>query len=97
MFPYDPALLAAVAAAPQTIADVVLILENIQAICEEHLKGRYALEIVDIFLHPHLAEGEQILAAPTLIKALPEPLRRIVGDLSDTERVLLGLDLRKRR
>jgi circadian clock protein KaiB len=70
-------------------------IENIQAICEEHLKGRYSLEIVDVFLHPALAEGEQILAAPTLIKQLPEPLRRIVGDLSNTERVLLGLDLRE--
>ena len=68
-------------------------IENIRAICEERLKGRYSLEIVDNFEHPILAEGEQILAAPTLIKQLPEPLRRIVGDLSNTERVLLGLDL----
>jgi len=72
-------------------------IENIKAICEEHLKGRYRLEIIDIFQHPTLAEGEQILAAPTLIKQLPEPLRRIVGDLSNTERVLLGLDLRERK
>jgi len=71
-------------------------IENIQVICEEHLKDRYSLEIVDIYQHPTLAEGEQILAAPTLIKKLPEPLRRIVGDLSNTERVLLGLDLRER-
>jgi circadian clock protein KaiB len=71
-------------------------IQNIQAICEEHLKGRYTLEIVDIFQHPTLAEGEQIIAAPTLIKHLPEPLARIVGDLSNTERVLLGLDLRQR-
>ncbi len=71
-------------------------IENIKAICEEHLDGRYALEIIDIYQHPGLAEGEQIVAAPTLIKYLPEPLRRIVGDLSHTDRVLLGLDLRER-
>ena len=68
---------------------------NIRKICEEHLKGRYELEIVDIALHPALAEGEQIIAAPTLIKLLPLPLRRFIGDMSQTERVLLGLDLRK--
>ena len=72
-------------------------IENIKAICEEHLKDRYHLEIIDIFQHPTLAEGEQIIAAPTLIKHLPEPLRRIVGDLSNTDRVLLGLDLRERK
>ena len=72
-------------------------IENIKAICEEHLKGRYSLEIIDIFQHPTLAEGEQIIAAPTLIKQLPEPLRRIVGDLSNTDRVLLGLDLCERK
>ena len=71
-------------------------IENIHAICEEHLKGRYSLEIIDIYLHPTLAEGEQIIAAPTLIKQLPEPLRWIVGDLSNTEKVLLGLDLREK-
>ena len=68
---------------------------NIRKICEEHLQGRYELEIVDISLHPALAEGEQIIAAPTLIKLLPLPLRRFIGDMSQTERVLLGLDLRK--
>lgn len=72
-------------------------IENIKVICEEHLKDRYSLEIINIYQHPTLAEGEQILAAPTLIKKLPEPLRRIVGDLSNTERVLLGLDLREKR
>ena len=71
-------------------------IENIKAICEEHLNGRYDLEVIDIYQHPGLAEGEQILATPTLIKYLPEPLRRIVGDLSHTDRVLLGLDLRER-
>jgi len=68
---------------------------NIREICEEHLKGRYELEIVDISQHPTLAEGEQIIAAPTLIKQLPLPLRRFIGDMSQTERILLGLDLRE--
>jgi circadian clock protein KaiB len=68
---------------------------NIRKICEEHLQGRYMLEIVDISRHATLAEGEQIIAAPTLIKKLPLPLRRFIGDMSQTERILLGLDLRK--
>lgn len=68
---------------------------NIRKLCEEHLHGRYELEVIDISLHPQLAEGEQIIAAPTLIKKLPLPLRRIIGDMSQTPRVLLGLDLRK--
>lgn len=72
-------------------------IENIRTVCEEYLQGRYELEIVDIYQHPTLAQGEQIIAAPTLIKKLPVPLRRIVGDLSDTERVLLGLDLRSKK
>jgi circadian clock protein KaiB len=66
---------------------------NIKEICEKHLKGRYELEIVDILRSPVLAQGEQIIAAPTLVKKLPLPLRKFIGDLSDTERVLLGLDL----
>lgn len=70
---------------------------NIRRICEEYLQGRYDLEIVDISQHPMLAEGEQIIAAPTLIKKLPLPLRRFIGDMSQTERILLGLDLRKAR
>ena len=69
-------------------------IENLKATCEAHLKGRYELEIVDIYRHPALAEGEQIVATPTLIRKLPLPLRRLVGDLSDRERVLFGLDLR---
>jgi circadian clock protein KaiB len=68
---------------------------NVRKICEEHLRGRYDLEIVDISQHPTLAEGEQIIAAPTLIKKLPLPLRRFIGDMSQTERILLGMDLRK--
>jgi circadian clock protein KaiB len=68
---------------------------NLRKICEEHLQGRYDLEVVDISQRPTLAEGEQIVAAPTLIKKLPLPLRRFIGDMSQTERILLGLDLRK--
>lgn len=70
---------------------------NIKEICEEHLKGRYELEIVDIFQQPVLAKGEQIIAAPTLIKKLPLPLRRFIGDMSDEEKILLGLDLRPKK
>jgi circadian clock protein KaiB len=68
-------------------------ISNIRKICEEHLDGRYDLEVVDISQHPSLAEGEQIIAAPTLIKKLPLPLRRFIGDMSQTDRILLGLDL----
>lgn len=70
-------------------------IENIKKICEEHLKGRYELEVIDLYQKPNLANGEQIIAAPTLIKKLPQPLRRIIGDMSNTERVLVGLDLRE--
>ena len=69
--------------------------ENVRTICEEHLHGRYDLEVIDIYQQPTLAKGEQIIAAPTLIKKLPLPLRRVIGDLSSTERVLVGLDLRR--
>jgi circadian clock protein KaiB len=68
---------------------------RIKAVCEERLQGRYELEVIDIYQQPELAKGEQIIATPTLIKKLPAPLRRIVGDLSNKERVLLGLDLRE--
>ena len=68
--------------------------ENVRTICEEHLHGRYDLEVIDIYQQPTLAKGEQIIAAPTLVKKLPLPLRRVIGDLSNTDRVLLGLDLR---
>ncbi len=67
---------------------------NVKAICEEHLRGRYELEVIDLYQQPVLAQGEQIIAAPTLIKKLPEPLRRIIGDMTNTEKVLVGLDLR---
>jgi circadian clock protein KaiB len=66
---------------------------NLKRICEEHLAGEYRIEIVDLLKHPQLAAGEQIFALPTLVRQLPEPVRRIIGDLSNTERVLVGLDL----
>jgi circadian clock protein KaiB len=69
---------------------------SIKALCEERLQGRYELEVVDIYQHPQLAIDEQIIAVPTLVKMLPPPLRRLVGDLSNEERVLLGLDLRRK-
>jgi circadian clock protein KaiB len=68
---------------------------NLKRICEEHLAGRYRIEVVDLMKTPQLARDHQILAVPTLVRQLPEPLRRIVGDLSDTERALVGLDLRR--
>ena len=68
-------------------------LATIKAICEEHLAGRYQLEVIDIYQQPTLASDEQIVACPTLVKRLPAPVRRFIGDLSDRERVLLGLDL----
>ena len=69
---------------------------NLERICEEHLAGRYTIEVVDLLVDPQLAEGDQILALPTLVRKLPEPVRKIIGDLSNTERVLVGLDLRPR-
>jgi circadian clock protein KaiB len=71
-------------------------LANIRSICEEHLQGRYELEVIDLYQRPDLATADEIIAAPTLVKKLPEPLRRFIGDLSDTERVLIGLGLRRR-
>ena len=73
-----------------------LAVENIQLVCEQHLKGRYNLEVIDIHDQAGLARDEQIIAVPTLIKRLPLPLQRLVGDMSDLDRVLLGLDLRVR-
>jgi circadian clock protein KaiB len=67
---------------------------NLKKICEEHLPGRYNIEVVDLVKHPQLAAGDQILAIPTLVRKLPQPLRKIVGDLRDTERALVGLQLR---
>ncbi len=68
-------------------------IQNIKKICEENLKGRYELDVIDIYQQPILAKDEQIIAAPTLIKKLPLPLRRLIGDMSDKERILVGLDL----
>ncbi len=67
---------------------------NLKKICEEYLQGQYRIEIVDLLVNPQLAKGDQILAVPTLVRKLPEPVRKIIGDLSNTERVLVGLDLR---
>ncbi|HEY3296320.1 MAG TPA: circadian clock KaiB family protein [bacterium] len=72
-------------------------IRNIKDICEAHLKGRYDLEVIDIYQQPVLAKGEQIIAAPTLIKQLPMPLRKFIGDMSDTEKILVGLDLRPKK
>jgi circadian clock protein KaiB len=69
---------------------------NLKRICEEHLAGEYHIEVIDLRKNPQLAKGDQILALPTLVRKLPEPVRKIVGDLSNTERVLVGLDLRPR-
>ena len=69
---------------------------NLQRICEEHLQGRYRIEVIDLLVQPQLAKGDQILAIPTLVRKLPSPMRKIIGDLSNTERALVGLDLRAR-
>jgi circadian clock protein KaiB len=71
-------------------------IENTRALCEEHLQGRYQLEIIDIFQQPIFAREGQIVAAPTLVKELPPPLRKFIGDMSHTERILMGLDLRRK-
>ena len=67
---------------------------NLKKICENHLKGRYRITVIDLVKHPHLAKGDQILAVPTVVRKLPKPVRTILGNLSDTDRVLVGLDLR---
>jgi circadian clock protein KaiB len=71
----------------------VLAIANLKKICEENLHGRYELEVIDLYQQPQLARGEQIIALPTLIRKLPVPLRRIIGDMSNTARVLVGLDM----
>ena len=68
---------------------------NLKKICEEHLQGQYHIEVIDLLEKPALAHGDQILAIPTLVRKLPEPVRKIIGDLSNTERVLVGLDIRR--
>lgn len=72
----------------------VIAFANLKKICEKHLKGCYRIEVIDLLENPRLARGDQILAVPTLVRKLPEPVRKIIGDLSNTERVLVGLDLR---
>ncbi|NMW21229.1 MAG: hypothetical protein HKK67_06285 [Chlorobiaceae bacterium] len=77
-----------------TTAHSMSAIANIKKICEEKLDGRYVLEVIDLYQQPQLAAGHQIIAIPTLIKELPPPLRRIIGDLSNTEKVVVGLDLK---
>jgi circadian clock protein KaiB len=104
---HDPAEALARAAARQKNARYVLKLyvagvtprsaaaiKSVTAICEQHLRGRYELEVIDIYQRPTLAKGEQILAAPTLIKQLPLPLKKIIGDMANEQKLLIGLDLR---
>jgi circadian clock protein KaiB len=74
----------------------VLAFANLKRLCEEHLPGQYDIEIIDLLEDPQLARGDQIVAVPTLVRRLPPPVRKIIGDLSDTERVLVGLNLRRR-
>jgi circadian clock protein KaiB len=69
---------------------------NLQEICDQHLEGRYRIEVIDLLEHPQLARGDQSVAVPTLVRKLPEPIRKLVGDLSNTDRALVGLDLRPR-
>jgi circadian clock protein KaiB len=82
--------------AGQTAKSIAAI-ANLKRLCEEYLSGRYNVEVIDLMLTPQLAAGDQILAIPTLVRRLPAPLKRIIGDLSNTERVLVGLDLRPHR
>lgn len=72
----------------------VTAISNLKKYCEEYLKGRYKIEVIDLLKHPQLAEGDQILAIPTLVRKVPAPIRKIIGDLSNEERVLVGLDIR---
>lgn len=75
-------------------AKSVAAFANLKNICEEHLQGKYQIEVIDLLQNPSLAQGDQILALPTLVRRLPQPIKKIIGDLSDTERVLVGLDIR---
>jgi circadian clock protein KaiB len=80
-----------------TTGKSIRAIQNVRRICEEHLRDLYDLEVVDIYKNLPLARGDQIIAAPTLIKRLPAPLRRLIGDMSDEQRVLIGLDIRPQR
>ena len=73
----------------------VTALSNLKRYCEEHLKDQYAIDVIDLLVNPQLAEGDQILAVPTLVRKVPEPVRKIIGDLSNEEKVLVGLDIRQ--
>lgn len=75
-------------------AKSVAALENLTRLCEEQMPGRYRIEVVDLLVHPQLAKGDQIVAIPTLVRKLPQPIRKVIGDLSNTERTLVGLQLR---
>lgn len=77
-------------------AKSVAALANLKKYCEEYLKGQYSIEIIDLLVQPQLAEGDQIFAIPTLVRKVPEPIRKIIGDLSNEEKVLVGLDIRPR-
>lgn len=76
-------------------AKSMLALQNLRRYCEEHLEGKYSIEIIDLLENPQLAEGDQILAIPTLVRRFPEPVRKIIGDLSNEDKVLIGLDLKE--
>ncbi len=75
-------------------AKSVTALKNLKKYCEEHLKGQYKIEVIDLLVQPQLAEGDQIFAIPTLVRKVPEPIRKIIGDLSNEEKVLVGLNIR---
>ncbi|MBB6189339.1 circadian clock KaiB family protein [Rhodanobacter sp. MP7CTX1] len=77
---------------PKSLAAI----SNLKKLCETHLAGRYTIEVIDLLVTPQLAAGDQIVALPTLVRRLPEPLKRVIGDLSNTERVLVGLDIRSK-
>lgn len=77
-------------------AKSVSALANLKKYCEEHLKGQYTIEVIDLLIQPQLAEGDQIFAIPTLVRKVPEPIRKIIGDLSNEEKVLVGLNIRPR-
>ena len=78
-------------------AKSVAAFENLTRLCEEHLPGKYKIEVVDLLIHPQLARGDQIVAIPTLVRKLPQPIRKVIGDLSNVERTLVGLQLRPAR
>ncbi len=81
-------------AGPTTKSAVAL--RNLEKVCEEHLAGRYRIEVIDLIKNPQLGRGDQIMAVPTVVRKLPSPIRKIIGNMSDAERVLVGLDLRSR-